>query len=395
VLVEPAATAQFVRRVSRNPDTAALAERLLAGEAGPPQVVGSGWRRLQGVLILGAPAPGGERRGLVAAQSERALRDLLLRALPRGEVVHLDVGADWHLGAVAELVDGGPDDAGGFIGVKRGGQPAPPTADHALLERREPLVELLRELTTAAGRERHGRFVIEGPTLVGRAIADGLPVETVVYTAGLLRARDSELLEAAGAAGIACRRASDGLMGTLTATRPLPDVLAAAHLRLRDASELVSSSDAILLAAENVQNPDNLGMVLRTADAAGVEAVLVAGEATDPLHRNCVRAARGAVGRIPIFRCADLPAWAAVMRDRRLQVLGATAHGDVPLHAAELAPPVAVVVGNEETGITPETLAACSARVVVPMAPGQDSLNVGVAAGVLLFEIDRRLHTGG
>src|SRR5207237_244681 len=83
----------------------------------------------------------------------------------------------------------------------------------------------------------------------------------------------------------------------------------------------------------------NLGLLLRTADAAGVEAVVVAGERTDPLHRNCVRAARGAVGRLPIFRAPDLPAWAAHRRAGGLRVLGATAHGDVPLYAAELPPP--------------------------------------------------------
>ena len=103
-----------------------------------------------------------------------------------------------------------------------------------------------------------------------------------------------------------------------------------------------------------------------------------------------MRAARGAVGRLPIFRCADLPAWVAGLREQGFRVLGATAHGDAGLYDVDLAPPLALVVGNEETGITPATRAACTARVAIPMAPGQDSLNVGVAAGVLLFELARR-----
>jgi TrmH family RNA methyltransferase len=145
-----------------------------------------------------------------------------------------------------------------------------------------------------------------------------------------------------------------------------------------------------VLAAEDLQNPDNLGMVLRTADAAGVEAVVVAGRTTDPLHRGCVRAARGAVGRIPIFRCPGLPEWAERLRERGFQVVGATAHGDVELFDTDLTPPIAVIVGNEETGLRRETLAACSTRLAIPMAPGQDSLNVGVAAGVVLFELVRQ-----
>jgi len=353
---------------------------------GADRVVESGWRALQGVLVLGRGGP--PRPAVVAAVSERALRDVLLRGLPPAEPVRLQVAADWHLGAVAELLDGQAA-SGGFAGVKRGPRPGPP--GDGPLDRRDAAVELLRDLAQPAGRERHRRFVVEGATLVGRALAGGLPVETVVYGTSLLRDRaGGALLDAARAAGLAPRRASDGLLGTLTATRPLPDVLAAVHLRLRDAAELTAERARVLLVAENVQNPDNLGMVLRTADAAGVDAVVVAGAPTDPLHRNCVRAARGAVGRLPIFRAADLPAWIGTLRAGGFRVLAATAHGDVELYEANLAPPVAIVVGNEETGVTPETRAASTARVVIPMAPGQDSLNVGVAAGVALFELTRQ-----
>jgi len=345
------------------------------------------------VLVLGpGAAPDGERLAVVVAANERALRDLLL-ALPRGGRLGVWVGLDWHGGAVSELIDGGPVPGrdGCFAGVRRGAGAKGGGPADALLGRRDPVVELLRDLAQPAGRERHGRFVAEGPTLVRRAIDGGLPVDCLAYRTDLRAAAGGPgVLDAARAAGIGCWRASDGLMGTLTPTRPLPDVLAAVHLRLRDASELGPDRAATVLVAEHVQNPDNLGMVLRTADAAGVDAVVVAGEATDPLHRNCVRAARGAVGRIPILRCAALPAWIAAQRERGMRVVGATAHGDAELFEADLTPPIAIVVGNEEVGISREALAACTARVAIPTAPGQDSLNVGVAAGVLLFELARR-----
>jgi TrmH family RNA methyltransferase len=369
--------ARFLRGAGVDPALAEPAER----------VVQSGWRGLEGVLVLG-PGPG-PRPVAVAAANERALRDLLLRGLPSGEPLRVHVPLDWQLDAVAELVDGQLT-GGAFAGVKRGAAQPPPGEE--LLGRRDAVVELLRDLAQPSGRERHGRFVVEGPTLVGRAIAGGLPVESVVYRSDLLRdAAGTALLDGARAAGIARWRASDGLLGTLTATRPLPDAVAAVHLRLRDAAEMTPARARVVLVAENVQNPDNLGMVLRTADAAGVQAVVVAGAQTDPLHRNCVRAARGAVGRLPIFGCADLPAWVGALRERGFRVHAATAHGDLGLYQADLTPPVALIVGNEETGITPATQAACTARLAIPMAPGQDSLNVGVAAGVALFEIARRL----
>jgi TrmH family RNA methyltransferase len=367
--------ADFLRAAGADPAVLEGAER----------VVESGWRRMEAVLVAGAAAV--PRPVLLAATSERALRDVLLRGLPRDEPLRVRATSDWQLAAAADLVDGRLAD-GELAGVRRGGGHA---SDDALLGKRDAVVDLLRELAQPAGRERHGRFVVEGPTLVSRALAGGLPVEAVVYRADLLRdLAGPALLDAARVAGAARWRASDGLLGTLTSTRPLPDVIAAVHLRLRDAEGLSAERARVLLVAEHVQNPDNLGMVLRTADAAGVDAVVVAGPATDPLHRNCVRAARGAVGRLPIFRCADVPAWVGGLRARGYRVLGATAHGDAGLYEADLTPPVAVIVGNEDTGIAPETLAACTARLAIPMAPGQDSLNVGVAAGIVLFELARR-----
>jgi TrmH family RNA methyltransferase len=245
-------------------------------------------------------------------------------------------------------------------------------------------------LAHPGGRQLHGQFVVEGLTLTQRAIRDGLPVDGAVYTAELLRAPEgSALLELAKQEDIPCHRASSGLMGTLTPTRPLPAVVAAVRLRLADATEMPAGPEAVLLVAENLQNPDNLGMVLRTADAAGVEAVVVTGDATDPLHRNCVRAARGAIGRIPVFTCADLPSWLLDLRRRGFQVIGASAHADVRLFESRLRPPIAIVVGNEDHGVTRGVLEVCTERVRIPMSPGQDSLNVGVAAGVLLYEVQR------
>ena len=215
-------------------------------------------------------------------------------------------------------------------------------------------------------------------------------MKCVAHTSELSRSADgAALLELAAREGIPHFRASSGLMGTLTPTRPLPAVIAAVALRLPDAALLETRPDAVLLVAEDLQNPDNLGMVLRTADAAGVEAVVVAGDAADPLHRNCARAARGAVGRIAIFTCADLPAWLADLRRRGFRVIGATAHAEVSMFESRLEPPIAIVVGNEDHGVTRGVLDVCTETVRIPMAPGQDSLNVGVAAGVLLYEARR------
>src|SRR5207237_2361154 len=151
---------------------------------------------------------------------------------------------------------------------------------------------------------------------------------------------------------------SGGVMGSLTPTRPLPPVIAAVRLDLRDATQLQPSAEAVLLVAEDLQNPDNLGMVLRTAEAAGVEAAVVVG---DPLHRNCVRAARGAVGRLAVFTCADLPAWLGDLRRRGGQQGAGLKSTDPPFFCGRVCSPAA----TKETHACPAARPCCTCACCV------------------------------
>jgi tRNA G18 (ribose-2'-O)-methylase SpoU len=303
-----------------------------------------------------------------------------------------------------------------FLGIKRGsgtlgevdlqrffGQPKPARkqaasrpGDGAVINTsKDPVLAQFRELAHAAGRRERLQFVIEGLTLVERAVHDGLPLDALVYTPDLLRAPEGVgLLHQARVAGIAHYRVTDGLMGRSTTTRPVPLVLAAVSFAFRDVARAPAAVGNCLLLAEQVSNPDNLGLILRTADAAGVDGVVVVGESSDPFHKHCVRAARGAVGRIPILFCSDAEAYLCDLRRSAFQIVGATARAETVIYRCELRPPVAVIVGNEQAGISPSVLAACTDHVRIPMAPGQASLNVGVASGVLLYELVRQRMTG-
>lgn len=266
---------------------------------------------------------------------------------------------------------------------------AAPTGTGQIVNSKDPLLTQLNDLGSAHGRRARSQFLAEGILLVQRALEDGQSIDCIVYTADLLRAPEGPpLLDRAREAGIRCYVGSEGLLGKVTTTRPVPDVMAAVSLRFQQAAQFPISPGTILLIAENINNPDNLGMILRTADAAGSSAVVVAG--ADPFHKNCVRAARGAVGRLPILECRNLPEYQRHLKSQGVAVVGTALGGEVELYRCPLRPPIAVIVGNEQAGIAPETLAECSLRIRIPMAAGQDSLNVGVAAGVVLYEIFRR-----
>jgi TrmH family RNA methyltransferase len=254
---------------------------------------------------------------------------------------------------------------------------------------KDPLLAQLNDLGSAAGRKGRSQFLAEGLLLVQRALEDRLAVDWIVYTSDLMcDPSGGLLLEDAKQAGIRCVSASEGLLGKVTTSRPVPDVTAVINLLPTDAKEAFTPDLHTILIAENINNPDNLGMILRTADAAGARQVITAG--CDPFHKNSVRAARGAVGRIAIHSCQDIVDYIRFLKKNEVTVVGTALDADCDLYNAPLKQPIAVIVGNENAGITREALDACTLRVRIPMAVGQDSLNVGVAAGVVLYEIYRR-----
>ena len=144
-----------------------------------------------------------------------------------------------------------------------------------------------------------------------------------------------------------------------------------------------------ILALEGVQDPGNVGTVIRTANALGVDAVILAGDCADPTSPRCVRATMGAAFRQSIVE-ADLPGLARLLGGWDLPLYGAAlAEGALDIRSAELSR-AAVAIGNEGHGLSPELLGLCTGRVIIPMAPGSESLNAAVAAAIVMWELSGR-----
>jgi TrmH family RNA methyltransferase len=259
--------------------------------------------------------------------------------------------------------------------------------------KKHPIISEFRELSSLKGRFKELRFVVEGLTLVERAVHDKLPVDRILYTPDLL-ANDQgpAFLDRAVVANFVAYEVSSGLMGTISTTRPVPAVIASVRMNYQNAVDLDLSAGSALLIADSIANPDNLGMVLRTAEAAAVDSVVFIGEGASPFHKNCVRAARGAVGRSSLAYCESPEVYFRQLIAAGFEILGATARANKNLYDFELAAPLALVVGNENEGIREEILELCTNLVKIPMAPGQSSLNVAVATGIILYELAR--HRG-
>ena len=362
------------------------------------QLITTGWQKLDGVLLMTPEETfDADYRVYLAATTERGLRELLL-AFPRQGAGMFHLTEAWMENRVHDVL------AGEFIqttqgrfyrGTKRGSGAV--AEQRTVSKRKDAIAASLRQLATLKGKLEYSQFVIEGDLMVARAIRDGLPIERILYTTAHFETSDrKEFLEQAVAGNLSCYQVSDGVMGSVTTTRPVPSVIASVYFNCRPflsesgRSNFHFSPECTMLIAENIANPDNLGMTLRTADAAGVSAVLLSSVGASPFHKNCVRASRGAVGRLPLYYTTDIGAAIAALRTSGWTVLGGTSSAEKTLYTTEFSLPTAIVVGNERTGLSTETRASCTELVRIPMASGQSSLNVGVAAGVLFYELARQ-----
>ncbi|MFG2528690.1 TrmH family RNA methyltransferase [Streptomyces sp. NPDC048516] len=240
-----------------------------------------------------------------------------------------------------------------------------------------------RTLATRSGRTAAGRCLVEGPALIRQLVAAGDGLEYVLRSAG---ADDPALCAELTAAGVGVHAVRDGLLRKVTGGAKPVDWLAVAALPSETPVDDAYGDFAVV--CEQVADPGNLGTIVRTARALGVRDVVLTDETTDLSSRRVLDAARGAVLGCRVRRFADPGGALASLRESGFQIVVTSPRG---AHLQSMAPlrgrRVALVVGNETEGVSEATLAAADLVVQIPMAGAVESLNVGVAAGISIYEL--------
>lgn len=240
---------------------------------------------------------------------------------------------------------------------------------------RTPRVVAARKLLRPAGRLKAGRFLVEGAQAVRAARAAGA-VEELYLTAA---AADRHPDLAADALVV-----EDAVAVALSETVTPQGVLAVCPIRDVGLDTALAGSPRLVAVLAGVSDPGNAGTVIRVADAAGADAVVLAGEAVDPHNGKCVRASTGSLFHLPVVRERDAGAVLAACRAAGLRVLAADAAGERVL--PDLPPgPAAWVFGSETHGVPDVLRAAADDRVRVPILGRAESLNLATAAAVCLY----------
>lgn len=228
----------------------------------------------------------------------------------------------------------------------------------------------------------------------GGAGRSALLTVVVTHTA-LAKPEIERLCDAAAADGVPVQIVPDALADAISPARTPTGVVALADVRLVDLDEVTAGSLPLVVVLAGVQDPGNVGTIVRTAEAAGASGVVLLEGTADPFGWKALRGSMGSALRVPVHRAADTTGVLAALRARGLQLVAADSTADGARALPDLLRPSALVVGAEGQGLPDAVSVEADAVVRIPLSAPVESLNVAVATALLLFEVRRRRGGAG
>lgn len=250
-----------------------------------------------------------------------------------------------------------------------------------------PTIKSIRKLADRKERRQTGLFFVEGLRNVGEAVQQGWDLETLVISPELLVSLfGQQLVDQASSAGSTVLEVSAEVFEYLSAKEGPQGIAAVGRQRWTQLADVHPVSGDTWIALDSVQDPGNLGTILRTCDASGCRGVLLLDQSTDPYDPGAIRASMGALFTTPVVKTThtDFARW---KRDQQVPVIGTSDKAQLDYHTYQYPPAHVVLMGSERQGLQEQHTAICDAVVSIPMVGTSDSLNLAVATAVVLYEI--------
>jgi TrmH family RNA methyltransferase len=253
-----------------------------------------------------------------------------------------------------------------------------------------PRVKAAARLRDRRGRDDQRRIIIDGVREISRALAAGVEISELYFIPQLCEDPEHQaILKRAGQGRAELIEVTPPVMEKLAYGNRVEGLVAVAIPPQRTLADLKLPADALVAVVEGVEKPGNLGAILRTADAAGVAAVIVAGGITDLYNPNAIRASLGAIFTVPVSTASAEQAL-AWLRSRKCRIFTARVDGAIEYTAADFRGPGAIVLGSEAAGLSTVWRGADVVAVKLPMLGQVDSLNLSATAAVLFYEALRQ-----
>ncbi len=254
-----------------------------------------------------------------------------------------------------------------------------------------PQIKYLRKLAQRKFREKERRFIVEGSLLVAEALSFGWPLELLVYTGEWGASRQGQkILRLAEKINLKRLEVDKALFAELAATQTPQGVLAVARRREDGLTGLLEKKPSLFVLADAVQDPGNLGTIVRCADAAAADGVLLTKGTVDLFNPKTLRATMGSVFHLPVLTVVETDRLLAQLARAGLQLVVGDPEAKKILPDCNFTLPTVLAVGNEARGCSDEIMKRAHQVVRIPMPGRAESLNVAMAAAIMLYEVVRQ-----
>jgi TrmH family RNA methyltransferase len=254
-----------------------------------------------------------------------------------------------------------------------------------------PQVKYLSCLARRRFREREGKFIIEGNLMVREALLYKWPLEQLIYIPSWEKSSQGQtILALASAAGIQLLEVSEAVFCKLAGTKTPQGVLAVGRYQETPLTQLFDRSPSLLLLVDGVQDPGNLGTIVRSADAAGAQGVILLKGTVDLYNPKTLRATMGSLFHLPAIEVSQAGDVLRFASATGLQLVAGAPAAVETLSSCDLTLPTILAVGNESSGCSDEILRQANHVVSISMPGHAESLNAAVAASIMLYEAVRQ-----
>lgn len=264
--------------------------------------------------------------------------------------------------------------------------------DTKLTSRQNPRLKAAAALSRHRERASSGLFLLEGAREIAKALARGYQVLDCFYCTELISPKAYAILGElrAGISSIRFHEVGTDAFARIAVREGSDGLVLIAKQKPHGPESLALTSKSLVLAVEAIEKPGNLGALLRTADGAGFDAVIVLGEQFDLYSPHVIRSSLGTVFSLNIATI-DVGSLRGLAKEHQLKVFAAAlADGAKDFASADFTQGAIILLGSEAEGLSPEALAAADDKIIIPMCGSADSLNVGAAGAVLMYEARRQ-----
>ena len=269
---------------------------------------------------------------------------------------------------------------------------ARPGRIHSITAVSNPRVKSIRALSQKKHRDQSASFLVEGQKLVRDAFDNGWQIDTLIYAERSKRELGLEGFAAKVRVGGAdILEVNDKVLTTISRKDNPQTVMAVVKQQWAAAPTGSQNSASVWIGLDRVRDPGNLGTIIRTADSAGADGIILIGETTDPFSLEATRASMGSIFNVPLLRLSpdEFISWKNTWPGL---VVGTHLKGAVDFRSIDYSSqPVFLLMGNEQQGLPDELAKACDKLAFIPMHGSADSLNLAIATGVMLFQMGKRL----